>query len=653
MEEVEEISNMELKPRKKRRKDGKPIAKRPDDIRVKITIHRGTDQIGGCVTEYEHDGWHLFVDYGEPLPGSPKSDKPLEVESLTYGDVSKSALLITHYHEDHIGRICELPADLPIYMGSVARDIYKYSIEHKRFVLENSSVIIDRLDKVHTFSPGKEFHVGPFKIMPIVIDHSAFDAYAFKIEADKLKVFHTGDFRTHGFRSKKLPEVIEKYIGKVDYLVCEATNVDRPNNVNEPEQELQKRFEKTFRENKYNIVYLSSTNIDRLFSLYHASIRAGRKFYVDGYQLRMMNIVTNRDRLWGKSRNYKYDKENKPEKIHREGDEFKFDQEFADSLNDEGYVLIARANPRFDNLIAKMPGVHKTRYLSMWRGYVDPKCAAYNPSLANSLTDDYCYMHTSGHCDMESLRDLVEMVNPRAIIPIHTEDPKAFADLFKNKWPVLLLKDGESISPISYKYSDDVDAKIIAVRQPEDNWKEIENVGGYKWWSLDEKHLGDFKSKEEALHVLKTAVFDEKRLLGYSVEPEEDSGAWDTDVYDSDFNLLANYSYGGHEPGGSNFQEPCRFKSGEVVWAVIGSYYNLVLPSVVVGPITVEKAKKELEDDPLVFEEFEDIRESRWDWDWDAVEVRPLVRLEDGGSELPETILVRRIFLFPMKELDA
>ena len=43
---------------------------------MKITIHRGTDQIGGCVTEYEHEGWKLFVDYGEQLPGSPKS-KPL------------------------------------------------------------------------------------------------------------------------------------------------------------------------------------------------------------------------------------------------------------------------------------------------------------------------------------------------------------------------------------------------------------------------------------------------------------------------------------------------------------------------------------------------------------------------------------------------
>lgn len=36
---------------------------------MKITIHRGSCQIGGCITEYEHNGFRLFVDYGDPLTG--------------------------------------------------------------------------------------------------------------------------------------------------------------------------------------------------------------------------------------------------------------------------------------------------------------------------------------------------------------------------------------------------------------------------------------------------------------------------------------------------------------------------------------------------------------------------------------------------------
>ena len=89
---------------------------------MKIEIHRGTDQIGGCITEFEHEGWHLFIDYGEQLPGSPKP-MPLEIEGLTKGDLTRSALLITHYHSDHIGGIKELPKDIPIFMGKLGRDI--------------------------------------------------------------------------------------------------------------------------------------------------------------------------------------------------------------------------------------------------------------------------------------------------------------------------------------------------------------------------------------------------------------------------------------------------------------------------------------------------------------------------------------------------
>ena len=89
---------------------------------MNIKVYRGTHQIGGCVTEYEYHGWHLFVDYGEELPGGPKTGD-LQVEGLTYGDISKSALLITHYHGDHIGCIPKLPKDLPIFMGRISRDI--------------------------------------------------------------------------------------------------------------------------------------------------------------------------------------------------------------------------------------------------------------------------------------------------------------------------------------------------------------------------------------------------------------------------------------------------------------------------------------------------------------------------------------------------
>lgn len=320
---------------------------------MNIIIHRGTHQIGGCVTEYEYNGWHLFVDYGEELPSGPKTGD-LQVEGLTHGNLSKSALLITHYHGDHIGCITKLPKDLRIYMGKVGRDIQMELSDHLKMVDGVHQEMLDRLQTVKTFEPGKPFEWGDIKIMPVTVDHSAFDAYAFKIGIDGLSVFHTGDFRTHGFRSSKLPDVIKKFIGEVDYVVCEATNVARPDAANLPEHDLQMEYQELFSKNKGNVVYVSSTNIDRLFGLYHAARYAGRVFIIDKYQKRMMDKVSERDSIWGKSKLYKFKENYKPFELTTENGEFWMNDKFKEYVDDNGYVLIARSNPRFDKFIANI-----------------------------------------------------------------------------------------------------------------------------------------------------------------------------------------------------------------------------------------------------------------------------------------------------------
>lgn len=414
---------------------------------MNITIHRGTDQIGGCVTEYEYNGWKLFVDYGEQLPGAPKTT--LKIDGLTNGDLSKSALLITHYHGDHVGRIAELPEDLPVYMGKTAQEILAGLSEHIGYVDEMYKALYARLKSVMTFSPGNIFEWGEFKIMPITMDHSAFDAYAFCIEAGGQKIFHTGDFRIHGFRGGEFMQVIEKHVGRVDYLVCEATNVCRPAAGIKSEQELQKEFTRAFEENKYNVVYLSSTNIDRLFGLYHAALEAGRPFFVDGYQKKIMDIVARKDSIGGKSSLYKY-KNDKPHiTLHRYGDDFRVSDKFVELLSNRGYVIIARGGSRFDNLLSRIPSEGRKTYLSMWQGYLDESKPSYNASLAKTIPADYEYFHTSGHCDMESLESLIGMLRPNAIIPIHTDAPHVFAKLFGDKWPILIMHDGETLRTVS------------------------------------------------------------------------------------------------------------------------------------------------------------------------------------------------------------
>lgn len=411
-----------------------------------ITIHRGTHQIGGCVTEYKQDGWRLFVDYGEELAGGPKSGV-LKVDGLTHGDLSKSALFITHYHGDHIGCITQLPAELPIYMGEVGCQIQRVVSNYMKSKSPVHQAMLERLEHVRTFKETERLSFGPFQILPLTMDHSAFDAYAFKISAGGVSVFHTGDFRLHGFRSGKYEKMLQTFVGKVDYVVCEGTNVSRPDASSKTERALQQDFETLFRENKCCVVYLSSTNIDRLFSLYHAALRAGRRFYVDEYQKYVMDTVVHSGSIWTRSPLYQYDGfEPKVLSYHKyKKNRFFVADRFKYALAKYGYVLIARPGERFDDLLAQIPVEKKV--LSMWRGYLKEGSEAYNEALARALEEDYEYLHTSGHCDMQELPKVFAILRPSAIIPIHTDHPAAFERLFGSEWPVVCLHDGETFLP--------------------------------------------------------------------------------------------------------------------------------------------------------------------------------------------------------------
>ena len=616
---------------------------------MKITIHRGTDQIGGCVTEYEHEGWKLFVDYGEQLPGVPKSNL-LDIVGLTKGDITKSALLITHYHGDHIGCISQLPKELPMYMGELGREIQLVYSKRMSKVDNKQAIVIERLNAARVFRPGQPFSVGPFKIMPVTVDHSAFDAYAFKIEAAGVSVFHTGDFRTHGFRSAKLEKMLQLYIGKVDYVVCEGTNASRPDASSRTEAEVQKDFEKELTQKIGHIVYLSSTNIDRLFSFYHAALRAGMLFLVDDYQKEIMDTVEKSDSLWSKAKLYQYG-EHVPKEVLKDG-HYYFNDKFLQTIKDKGYVLIARAGSAFDKLIQALPG-EKKKYLSMWNGYLDPEKEAYNETLAKSIGSDYEYLHTSGHCDMKSMREIIQLLQPKAIIPIHTDRPDAFVEQFCDEWPVIRLLDGQSIEPTSTSRVDVCKLTVFCAKDLEDDTTCEDSEYGEQAFGLDAKFIGAFRDMDAAKFVMENIHYRQHDVVCYEISDEEDFSASKIQTFDTEKNLMATYTRGGHQPGGAKYQEPCRFAPGEKALAVFQAPYYAVVPVKVIGPITPESERESWEsnDTMVYYDSYEDYVNDWDDWHWDSVAVHPLVKLKSGFDHMTNTEVAPRIYLFTYHKL--
>lgn len=152
---------------------------------MQITIHRGSHEIGGTCIRISTATTSILLDAGLPLDPNSKD--------LTASDLVVDALVISHSHQDHCGLLDTLSANMPVYIGSVAKNLLDSTRTFlRRQPLENN---------FRHFKAWQPFSIGNITITPYLMDHSATDAYAFLIEAEGERIFYTGDFRGHGRKS--------------------------------------------------------------------------------------------------------------------------------------------------------------------------------------------------------------------------------------------------------------------------------------------------------------------------------------------------------------------------------------------------------------------------------------------------------------------
>lgn len=413
-----------------------------------ITIYRGTKEIGGTLIELRISATRILIDAGYPLflNNNPIDDniaKLPHTELLALGVLPKienlyawdeagfDAVVISHAHIDHYGLLKYVNSAIPVHMSAGTERLIQVSQRFK---------ICDSFDlEVREFTMYQPFEIGAIKIKPYLMDHSAFDAAAFEINAEGKTVIYSGDFRGHGRKSVCLDRFIETAKKRPDIFLVEGSMLGRLDEQTMTERELEDAVvERMKGVNSPLLFQCSSQNIDRLVSFYKATLRLKRIFVVDIYTANVLYELRQlKNNLPYPSLEYPNIKVFFPyrltqkifddigEEYARRFSKYHISRQYLKEAQNR-IIMACRPSMRMD--IEKC-GIRDGVFLySLWRGYRDN---AYQQAFEKSLENagfSLEALHTSGHATAVDIKRLIKGLDPQKLIPIHTMHPDAFCD---------------------------------------------------------------------------------------------------------------------------------------------------------------------------------------------------------------------------------
>ena len=387
---------------------------------MNIIIHRGTHQIGGSAIEISTASTRIILDFGNELSLDEKyTPINLDIEGVTKGLPDCNGIVISHYHMDHLGQLTSALPEIPLYMGELSKEVAMISAEY-----QDKNLYL-RLLGANTFRGGEAFTIGDIRIRPLVIDHSAADSYMFVIEAEGKHVLYTGDFRMHGLRHHILDQLVNTYIGDVDVLITEGTSLSRDADKYISEAAVLDDISSYIQDGKYVFVMCSSTNIDRIMGIWQ-NMPTDKVLICDAYQKRILDTVINN--VYYESSLYR--RHDSPLVLNKGS--------YPKYYMDHGFVSLVRGTENFISQIKEFPKDDVRIIYSMWTGYIEENLAL--KTLLETYPTYIC--HASGHVSKDDLIKFIELVNPDAIIPVHTDNPERLEELVPHR-NVYIVNDNE------------------------------------------------------------------------------------------------------------------------------------------------------------------------------------------------------------------
>jgi ribonuclease J len=361
----------------------------------------------------------IVVDAGMMFPDTELLGVDIVTPDFTFLEENREhvrALVLTHGHEDHIGAVPFLLAQIPIPVYGTA---FTLALVERR--LDEHEMLDDA--KLKRVKPGDKVEIGPFKIEFIHVTHSIVNCVALAITTPLGVVIHTGDFKVDPTPTDNLLfdlHTLAEY-GKrgVLLLLSDSTNVDRPG-YTPSERAVMPRLEEIFnRAERRIIISCFSSSIHRLQQILDLSAEMGRKVAFIGRSMLSSTEIAHTLGLLSIPDNLLLRPQDAmsahPSKIvaivsGTQGEPMSAMSRIAvdnhKNLSIEPgdmVVLSARNIPGNEKAIGRMLNHVAKRGAEVVAGSMNPP------------------VHVSGHGSSEELKLILNLVRPRYFVPIHGE----------------------------------------------------------------------------------------------------------------------------------------------------------------------------------------------------------------------------------------
>ncbi len=310
----------------------------------------------------------------------------------------------------------------------------------------------------------------PLRCFPV--DHSIFGAAAFSVETSCGWIVYSGDLRLHGGKGHCTADFVQRAAQlKPTALICEGTNVEESTQVSEAEV-YANALNAVSKAKSLVIADFGPRNVERLLSFLQIAKETGRSLVIstrDAYLLQAMRHASSevpdasdatisiyddakaRMDNWEKEIRKRYQsKMATPEDIRQQQDSYILCFSFFD-INElptlrpaEGSIYLYSSSEAH-NEEQQLDFKRLHNWLDHFKITRIGLPVEVEPSRWETPEEERGY-HASGHASGPELLELIKQIGPKALIPIHTENPEYFRQLEAAGIEVRIPEEGQTIS---------------------------------------------------------------------------------------------------------------------------------------------------------------------------------------------------------------